>query len=418
MSFVDVGLGRQSRSIRKAYSRGTHRAVDPAETLNYVRPFANVMGITRIANVTGLDTIGIPVVMVCRPNSRSVSVSQGKGITLDAAKASGFMESVESFHAERIVAPLLLGSPEELRYTHDLVNFGALPRRREDPLSPFEQLLWIEGYDLIGARQKWVPYELVTLNFSLPAQVGFGTFAASSNGLASGNHTLEAVSHGICEVVERHATSRWRARPAPEQDRTCVDLDTVDDPLCQQVIAAFQSAGVMVGVWETTCEIGVPSFLCRIVQGRDTPVHSFRPSTGMGCHPSRQVALLRALTEAAQSRLTFISGARDDMPKDEYEYFFRPEIDEAWRVGMEAIEPTRNFHDIPTWESETFEEDVTWELERLVDRGIEEVVAVDLSKPEFEIPVVKIIIPKLEEPTSHRRQALQRSSHGIGGTVQ
>jgi ribosomal protein S12 methylthiotransferase accessory factor YcaO len=30
---------------------------------------APVMGITRVANVTGLDSVGIPVVMVCRPNS-------------------------------------------------------------------------------------------------------------------------------------------------------------------------------------------------------------------------------------------------------------------------------------------------------------------------------------------------------------
>ncbi len=55
-----------------------------------------VMGISRVTNVTGLDTVGIPLVMVCRPNSRSISVSQGKGCDLDAAKASGVMESVET----------------------------------------------------------------------------------------------------------------------------------------------------------------------------------------------------------------------------------------------------------------------------------------------------------------------------------
>lgn len=73
-----------------------NRSVPPAETVARVRRFMPAFGITRIANVTGLDTIGIPVVMVCRPNSRSISVSQGKGPDLDAARASGLMESVES----------------------------------------------------------------------------------------------------------------------------------------------------------------------------------------------------------------------------------------------------------------------------------------------------------------------------------
>ena len=61
---------------------GTHRLVAPNATLERVRPFMAVMGITRVANVTGLDTIGIPVVMVVRPNSRSLAVSQGKGLNL------------------------------------------------------------------------------------------------------------------------------------------------------------------------------------------------------------------------------------------------------------------------------------------------------------------------------------------------
>lgn len=60
------------------------------------------MGITRVADVTGLDRIGIPVVMVCRPNARSLAVSQGKGIDIEAATVSGLMESVELYHAEHI----------------------------------------------------------------------------------------------------------------------------------------------------------------------------------------------------------------------------------------------------------------------------------------------------------------------------
>ncbi|MHC4093368.1 MAG: YcaO-like family protein, partial [Planctomycetota bacterium] len=68
---------------------GTHRTVSPAETLARLTPLLPQMGITRVANITGLDFIGIPVVMVCRPNSRSIAVAQGKGLELVAAKVSG-----------------------------------------------------------------------------------------------------------------------------------------------------------------------------------------------------------------------------------------------------------------------------------------------------------------------------------------
>jgi YcaO-like protein with predicted kinase domain len=100
----------------KRYRSGTHRTVTPDETLRRGLRVAPVMGITRIANVTGLDSVGIPVVMVCRPNSRSLAVSQGKGLDLTAAKASGLMESIETYHAETITFPLRLCSHEELRY--------------------------------------------------------------------------------------------------------------------------------------------------------------------------------------------------------------------------------------------------------------------------------------------------------------
>ena len=47
----------------KAYRHGTHRTVDPTSTLARVQPYFARMGISRIANVTGLDRIGVPVVM-------------------------------------------------------------------------------------------------------------------------------------------------------------------------------------------------------------------------------------------------------------------------------------------------------------------------------------------------------------------
>src|ERR671923_2097286 len=111
----------------KGHRRGTHRLVAPGATVERIAPLKSRMGITRVANVTGLDRIGIPVVMVCRPNARSIAVSQGKGLDLDAARASGLMESVETYHAETITLPLRYCSHEDLRYSHAVVDVGRLP---------------------------------------------------------------------------------------------------------------------------------------------------------------------------------------------------------------------------------------------------------------------------------------------------
>lgn len=389
-------VGESPSGARKGYHEGTHRLIPPEETIARVKPVMPVMGITRIANVTGLDEIGIPVVMVCRPNSRSISVSQGKGFELADAKASGLMESVESYHAERITHPLTLGSYEDLRYTHSLIDVNKLPRFSDSRYTPFTQLLWIEGHDLLGDRPTWVPYELVHLDYTLPLPSGHGCFVASSNGLASGNHILEATSHAISEVVERDATTLWHLLDADKQAKTRLDPDSIDDPVCLAILEKYERAGVMVAVWETTSDIGITSFLCRILQKSGPPSNAYRPASGMGCHPSREVALSRALTEAAQSRLTFISGARDDLWRSEYQQFLDPKTHDAWLSSMEHDGPFRNFRETPTRHCNSFEEDVTWQLERLRSVGVEQVVVVNLTKSEFGIPVVRVVIPGLE----------------------
>ena len=119
----------------KVLRRGTHRSASLDDTLQRALRLAPVMGITRVANVTGLDSVGIPVVMVCRPNSRSVAVSQGKGIDLASARASGLMEAVELYHAETITLPLRLATYEELRYQHNVVEVDDLPRGFRIPFS-------------------------------------------------------------------------------------------------------------------------------------------------------------------------------------------------------------------------------------------------------------------------------------------
>jgi ribosomal protein S12 methylthiotransferase accessory factor len=373
----------------------------PEETLARVWPFMPVMGITRIANVTGLDCIGIPVVMVVRPNSRSIAVSQGKSADLAAAKASGLMESVESYHAEHITLPLKLGSHEELRYTHPIADVTRLPLVARSRFRPDLRILWIEGHDLLREEPAWVPYEMVHTDYTLPPPTGSGCFLASSNGLASGNHPLEAISHGICEVAERDAASIWTRRTREEQHRARVDPASIDPEECRQVLALYERAGIAVAVWEMTSDVGIPAFMCMIAEPPGRRLYPIPSSRGMGCHPSREIALLRALTEAAQSRLTIISGSRDDLSRKWYDLETSPDTVALDWSRMQIHGPMRSFRDTPTFEGDTLDDDVEWELERLRSAGIDSVVSVDLTRPEFNLPVVRVVIPGLEASSLH-----------------
>ena len=382
--------------IRKRYLAGSHRQVEPAETIARVRPLLSAMGITRVANVTGLDVIGIPVVMVCRPNARSLSVSQGKGLTLEAAKASGLMESIELYHAETITNPLKLASYRELARIHQVADVSALPRLSISGFHDHLRLLWIEGFELLRGAPVWVPHEMVHTNYTLPLPPGSGSFVSSSNGLASGNHLLEAINHGISEVIERDATTLFHLGGAAARRRSRVDLATVDDPGCRSVLEKYERAGVAVAVWETTSDVGVPSYFCSIADRSPDPVHRLYASSGMGCHPAREVALLRALTEAAQSRLTTIAGSRDDGGRGKYEHTRDAEVLRAVHAEMAEGGPTRSFHDAPTRAHETFDEDLRWMLGCLHAAGVPEVIVVDLTKGGAGFAVVRVIIPGLE----------------------
>lgn len=380
----------------KHFRAGTHRVVSPAETVARVRPLMAAMGITRVANVTGLDTIGVPVVMVCRPGARSLSVSQGKGLDLDAAQASGLMESVEHFHAEHIRKPLAMGSWSELRRERRLVDVAALPRFSFSAFHEHLRLLWIEGVDLFARAPAWVPHEMVHTDYTLPLPTGSGAFFMNSSGLASGNHVLEATSHGICELIERDATTLWRASGEENRRRTRVDLATVDDAACREVIGRFEQAGVDAHVWETTTEIGVPAFSCTIVDRDPSPARPVGPMGGMGCHPSRGIALLRALTEAAQSRLTLITGSRDDVRHSPTGTLGDLEAARRFQAWVREAPPERSFLDAPDHAGETFEDDLGWLLGRLHASGLRQAIVVELTRREIGIPVVRVVIPGLE----------------------
>ena len=385
--FLDLGAG-----TRKALDQGTQRTVTPRVTLERVAPLLAQAGITRVANVTGLDRIGIPVVMVVRPNARSVAVSQGKGLSLEAAKASGIMEAIELHHAETAELPLRFAAARTLAAEDQVIDLEGLQRPRGAPVDAGLKTLWARGQELRSGAPIWLPFELVHADYTDQRPPGSGLFVASTNGLASGNHPLEAVCHGLCEVIERDATADWIALPRSERLRRRLDLESVEDPSCRELLERFAAADMSVAVWDTTSRIGVAAFECMIADARSDIGHSAR---GAGCHPVRAVALARALSEAAQVRATYVAAARDDLSPAEFETERTLERSQRARALIEEGRGQKDFSEVPSHEAPHLEDDLRHILDCLAAAGFDQVAALDLTRPEFGVAVVRVVVPGL-----------------------
>jgi len=367
---------------------GTVRGRDAASTLAWIRPLLPQVGITRVANVTGLDRIGIPVWLCIRPNARSLSVSQGKGVTPELAQASAIMESIEGYHAEHLPPPDLVAPYQAVRR-----RCKALPPRTLEPgirwrlYDDTRPIGWLRGTDLGTGERVLVPHARMNLDWSRP-HPDAGLFLASSSGLASGNDRSEALCHALFEVVERDAEWRWGQLPPSSQDATLLDADTVDAPILRRLLDQFADAGIVVEVWDMTSEIEIPVYFCTITD--PSAAGAVDGYSGSGCHLSKDIALARALTEAAQSRLTFIAGSRDDTFPEAYQ-------PEPVRVLSERGTGL-DFRARPTVRlGRTFDEDLDTTRQRLLAAGFPRVVWVDHTRPDLGIPVVSVLVPGLRE---------------------
>lgn len=108
-------LGIELNNSEKYNGYGVHRTVDVKETIKNARKVLEKVGITRIADITGLDRLGIPVVSATVPEDKcAISVNNGKGLTLDAAMAGAMMETIERYSAENVKKKLITGTYNQL----------------------------------------------------------------------------------------------------------------------------------------------------------------------------------------------------------------------------------------------------------------------------------------------------------------
>ena len=361
--------------------RDMWRAASLQATWDRFAPLGKRAGITRIAELTGLDTLGIPVYAAIRPMGLSLSTQQGKGPTPLAARVSALMESLETWSAERIERPIVRGSFKRLR--ERCVDVRQLPRSRKR-LDLDARWEWIEGRDVVRDAPVLVPREAVTLDttFEKPP-----TFDISSNGLASGNTLVEATVHGLAEVIERDAEAAWRRAGS---DRRIV-LDSINDPTCRGLIDSIVATGARIFVWDLASDTGVCAIGAAIMEDPREPAwRALGFYQGFGAHLLPEIAITRAITEAAQTRVTYIAGGRDDFFPADYARATDPDLmADLWaRLAAPCDEPV-GFDELPRAEPKTIDE----ALAILVERVRGPVIVVDITHAKLRVPVVKVIVP-------------------------
>src|SRR3989338_8482029 len=124
---------------------GAYRNRLPTQTLERLFPVMEKIGVTRVADVTGMDKVGIPVITCIRPYSKNISVSQGKGLTFELAQISAMMEAVESFYLENPPPRVTQGKYIDLAKNHLIENPRSFNQniRFDDNLEKLK-LNWIE----------------------------------------------------------------------------------------------------------------------------------------------------------------------------------------------------------------------------------------------------------------------------------
>ncbi len=286
---------------------------DPAGTLEWLMRRLDLLGISRLGDITGLDRIGIPVVQAVRPLGLANAVTQGKGPDVTTAAISAIMEAAEQAFAERIerfssvaASAAALGIPQARFARHLLPDAPAgwhdLPTA------------WVAAEDLLSADAGWLPLELVHTAYVDPPAPTDGLFCASTTGLACGFDVRKAILHGLLECIERDAIAAAQRTHGFFQ-RFRIDPATIGDGPLESLMDRVRAAGLACAFWSAPAVAAVPVIWCQVMEDGSRPPIMPYAADGFAADPDPVSAARAALLEAAQSRLAAIAGARDDITR-------------------------------------------------------------------------------------------------------
>jgi ribosomal protein S12 methylthiotransferase accessory factor len=396
-----------------------HRVVAPADTLRRIKPLARKAGVTRLANITGLDRIGIPTYSAVVPKSRDLlSTYNGKGATRTDAACGALMEAIERQSALNLQRPVVRASYRKISRRERALDPKTMALKLDSEYTDDLVLSWVDGYDICSNEPVKAP--ATAAGYMLYEGYGPPCFdIVTSTGLASGNTMEEAICHALCELIERdawtlaellaHCLPLWKYQQQPnvptgvefqdDQERYPeVDLDGAD-AVIRGMLRQFSKAGLTLIVKDITSDLGVPSIMASS-QDCSGPVPLAH--LGFGAHPDPRVAVSRAISELAQSRAVDIQGVREDLSgPDEPVPAYMHHVQRVDAIDRSSWYHCRTRHrrklgDIGGAIHGDILDDIRFMLERLKVGGLHQAIVVDLTDAELGIPVVRVFVPGLE----------------------
>lgn len=374
--------------------RSPPRAVSAASFLPRVIAGALASGVTRLADVTGLDRIGFPVWQAVRPAGRALSVHQGKGATALDARIGALCEAIESHAAEEVEADGPISSYRSLPPAARAPDLTDYLRSRALAAHAASPIKWCLARDLIGGGEHFLPHDLVSLDFTRRVA---SPFERSSTGLAVGTSDEEALWAALLEVIERDAVGEWTRRGQLERMATAVRPGSIGLTWFGHWRARLAVCGATLAVHAPPSIVGTPVLVCTL-SGPAEFGGRHRMSMGSAAHADPRIALFRAFAEAAQSRLTLIAGARDDILPRDYE------SGAALGPSVPPVPPgfpCRSWDEIAPGPASLADL-----LDALVRRGYPQVVAKTLGAQFPGVHVVKLFVPGLASSQRTRRPPL------------
>lgn len=307
----------------------------------------------------------------------------GKGLTQQAALVSAVMEALERYSAAEGVGNNWPGG-----YVTDLsLTQKTLAELRRDGLAaldpnqcnleyPYENqpLHWVRGEVKNGSGESeiMVPAQIVFEGSNLDE---VEVFAASSNGLASGNTLAEAKLHALLEVIERDGDYSMYYQP------TRTFALSAEDKAVGPIIQAYGAKGLNVQLLDLTTEFGVPTYRA-FIHLRDQIL------SGSGAHLDGRIAAFRAICELNTKAFIYEKHNRSLTPA----------------ARQQADVRTMPFETLPSFSTMNVEEDLALAERLMIANGLP-VVYVDLTRADLQIPVVRAIVPGLDlPPVISRRQ--------------
>jgi len=364
------------------------RSLAPETTLLYARQLAATAGISEVRDITDLDILGVPVFMSVRPQARGEAFTFGKGLRPIDAEVGAYMEAIEFYFAEPGISGISTcwGTAREVagqeRGDDAILDFVPLLQREVDLDGP---LLLAKVRNLESDDEKVIPAELV--HYPAPG-VGQSLFGSSTNGLASGNTLVEATIQALLELIERDIWSFEFVRSASR----LVEPKSLPDDV-RGIVELAERNGLQLKVRTILNDYGMPFFAAFLFDLNNPSRKSF--NGGWACDLNRDRAIVRAVTEAAQSRVAFIHGGRQVRAP-------QTATDEAKLVrqhmlGVSDSRQQMQLTDIPDLAvTGTQEQTLAAVIERLRLVLQEPIYRVAFTPPESPLQVVRVVVPLLE----------------------